>query len=311
MKKKALIILLLVAVILLGACSNKNNDASDNGSVKVYYINSKTSGLVSENYKLISTKTEDKIHELLYNLQKAPENAMYKSALPADTDNMEDTDITFNFDQSKEYLTVDFNASYDTLSQVAQVLCRAVIVKTLSQLEEVTYIQFSREGQLLKDFDGKAVGIFTADSFIDNIEDSTYYKVKLYFANKAGNKLIEYTTELNYSGTQSVEELVINQLINGPTEAGMYRTIPEGTVLLNISKADHTCTVDFNSKFMDKIPDIDENIAIYSIVNSLAELPDIDKVQFTIESEVQKKYWKDVSFNAAFDENLNYVETPN
>ncbi len=310
MKRRALIIFFLILSVLLGAC-NSNNKASVAGNVKVYYINSKTSGLVSEDYVLISTATEDQIHELLYNLQKAPENAVYKSALPTEKEEAEDTDLSFIFKQKSGYLTIDFNSSYDTLSKVAKVLCRAVIVKTLSQIEGVKFIQFSKEGQPLKDSDGKAVGIFTAHDFIDNIEDNTFYKVKLYFANKAGKKLIGYTTEINYSGTQSIEEMVINQLINGPTEAGMYRTVPEGTVLLNVSKADSICTVDFNSKFMEKIPDIDENIAIYSIVNTLVELPDIDKVKFTIESKVQKIYWKDVPFDAEFDENLDFVETPN
>ncbi len=303
MKRRSLIVFFLVISILLGACEDKSK-ISDGKAVNIYYIDSKTSVLVTEQYELISSKIEDQIHELLYNLQKTPENAVYKSALPSNEKDAQGSEINFTFDTYTGYLTVDFTSSYDNLSKLAMVLCQAAIVKTLSQVEGVQFIQFSKNGQSIKE----AAGIYTADYFIENIEDSTIYKVKLYFANEEGDALVEYTTEINYTGIQSIEDMVIRQLINGPTEVGMYHTIPEGTVLLNLSKADGICTVDFNKEFLNKLPKIKEEIVIYSIVNTLVELPDIDKVQFTIESEVQKTYWKDFPLNEVYDENLNLVD---
>ncbi|MDD3174089.1 MAG: GerMN domain-containing protein [Herbinix sp.] len=305
MKRRIAVICIIMLSIFLGACNNKNNNDSDGQKVDVYYVDSKTSGLVSESYELIGTKTKDQIDELLYMLKKAPANAVYKSAWP------NNTKANYNFENITGYLTINFDTSYSKFSGVMEVLCRAAIVKTICQINNVKYIQFSVDEQPLKDSDGNPIGTLTAEDFIDNTENNTSYKAKLYFANRNGDALIEYFTDINYTGAEAIEELVINQLINGPTEAGMYSTIPEGTILLNVSKADGICTVDFNEKFLDKLPDINEDIAIYSVVNTLAELPNINKVQFTINSKVVKTYWEDISLDSTFERKLGLDENPN
>lgn len=308
MKKTIVLSLILLLCVFLGGCNNKKNNTPDGKTVNVYYIDSKTSGLVSEKYKLITTEKDDQIGELLYMLKNEQNHMLYKNALTDDVLPESDTK-KFTFDNNS--LVIDFEDAYNEMDGVSQILCRAAIVKTLSQIEGVKYVQFNVKGQPLKDLDGDIVGSLTAEDFIDSTETSTSYKVKLYFANKKGDALVEYNTDINYTGTETIEELVIQQLINGPTKLGLYSTIPEGTTLLNVSKADGICTVDFNEKFLDKLPNISEEVAIYSVVNTLVELPDIDKVQFTINSEVKKTYWEDKSFEAPFDSKLDLIETPN
>jgi germination protein M len=252
---------------------------------------------------MISKDIKEQIGELMDMLKSEPKNLIYRSALPAN--------ITYTFTLNNDKsLTIDFNTAYSQQTGVTEVLCRAVIVKTLSQIKGVDYILINVNGSPLVDANGSFVGTLTADDFIDSMETSTTYRVKLYFANKKGDKLIEYDADIKYSGTTSIEELVIKQLINGPTEIGMYNTIPEGTVLLNISKSDGICTVDFNEMFLEKLPDISEDVAIYSVVNTLVELPDINKVQFTINSKPVKTYWEDTPFDIMFERNLDTIQTP-
>lgn len=283
------------------ACSSKAKKTPDANAVDVYYINTKTSALASESYDLSGTNKDDQIKELLMMLKKTPDNVLYKSALP------EGLVINFSYDKNGS-LVINFDDSYSNVSGVTEVLCRAAIVKTISQIKGVEYIQFSVNEQPLK-VDGNVVGPLTAEDFVDNTETSnSYYKVKLYFANKKGNGLIEYLTSIKYTGTESIEELAIQQLINGPTKAGMYSTIPEGTVLLNVSKTGGICTVDFNEKFLEKLPNISEKVAIYSVVNTLVELPDINKVQFTINGKVKKVYWEDMQFNVPFESKLGLIK---
>jgi germination protein M len=38
------------------------------------------------------------------------------------------------------------------------------------------------------------------------------------------------------------------------------------------------------------------------------ELPDINKVQFTINSQVVKTFWEDIPFDVLFERNLNLIE---
>lgn len=304
MKRRTVLFLILLLCVCLTACSKESKKVSNGQVVEIYYVNTKTSGLVSEDYTLIGTKAKDQINELMYMLiKKAPENKLNKSAIP---DNIT---VDYEFDDKNKSLTVDFNSAYNQLDGVSEVLCRAAIVKTLSQLEDVKFVQFNADGLPLPDSEGN-VGPLTADDFVDNTEANTVYKAKLYFANKAGDKLIEYTDDIKYTGTESIEERVMEQLINGPTEKGMYATVPEGTVLLNISKSDGICTVDFNQNFLNKLPGVTENVAVYSIVNTLVELPDINKVEFTINSKPQKTYNDDLDFDGTFEANLDLIENP-
>lgn len=303
MKKIITAGLLFLCSILLGACSNggKNHTNDDKSVVNIYYINTKTSGLVSEPYNLIGKEKDEKVQELLYMLKKKPESIIYKSAM---TDKAVVKDFAFNEDGQ---LTVNFDMAYGELTGIPEVLCRAVIVKTLCQLPEVEYIQFNVNGQPLMNSDG-VVGLLTEEDFVDSTGGVTNYKVKLYFSNEEGNALVEYVTDIKYTGSGTIEELVLEKLIEGPTEVGMYRTIPEGTSLLNVTKKDGICYVDFNEKFLDKLPDVSDQITIFSIVNTLVELPNINKVQFMINNEVQKTFREDTAFDLFFERNLSLIE---
>jgi germination protein M len=303
MKRRLAVCFIFILGIFLTACSKNKNNEPEGREVDIYYINSKTSGLVTESYNLINTVEDKQIEELLYMLKITPENVVYKSVLP------ENVKPVAEFDESGT-LIVDFSASYSELTGVSEVLCRAAIVKTLSQIPKVEYIQFNVNGQPLTDANGN-VGLMTKEDFIDDTDANTSYKVNLYFANKAGDALIEHTIDINYTETETLEESVIKQLINGPTEIGMYDTVPEGTILLNVSKKEGICTVDFNEKFLEKLPDVDADIAIYSIVNTLVDLPDINKVQFKINGEIQKNYWEETPFDITFERNLDLLEEAN
>lgn len=302
--RKGLVILAIIFVftVLIAACE-RDEKKTEGIAVNIYYIDTKSSGIVSEEYYMQSKEANDQISELMGMLQSEPKNLVYRSALPAN--------VTYNFTLDKDKsLTIDFNTAYSQQTGIVEVLCRAAIVKTLTQIRGVDYIQITVNGNPLVDVNGSFVGILTADDFIDSIEASTTFRAKLYFANRKGDKLIEYDTEIQYSGTASLEELVIKQLINGPTELGMYNTIPEGTVLLNISKSEGICTVDFNEVFLEKLPGVTKEVAIYSVVNTLVELPDINKVQFTINSKPVKIYWEDMPFDVMFERNLDIIQTP-
>jgi germination protein M len=302
MKKSFILIILMIASIFLIACNNRQDDEDGESKVSVYYINTNTKGLVNESYRLISTDLTEQINELLYMLKLNPENLAYKSALPGDVK----SDYTLNEDGS---LTVNFDSAYSSLTGVDEILARAAIVKTLTQLPTIEYVQIYVNGNPLIDSNEDVVGPLTAEDFIDDTETNTNYRVKLYFANQAGDSLIEYDTDINYSGVESIEELVVKQLINGPTKMGLYDTIPKDTVLLNLYKTDGTCFVDFNEKFLEKLPNISEKVAIYSVVNTLVELPGINKVQFRINGEIQKNYLESVEFDVSFERNLDIIET--
>ncbi len=304
MKKGMYTLLIVMALLFITACSREKLDdnSGDTTEYQIYYFDNKTSEFVSEPHDTMTTDKTELVKELIDALRQDPSKLGYKKTLP---DNVAVRNLIFGEDGQ---LTMDFDSAYNDLTGIPEVLCRATIVKTLSQVTGVESIEFQVNGQRLKESDGDIVRLLTKDDFIESTGDETKYKVSLYFANKEGDGLIEYMTNLYDSGAGSLAETAIEQLINGPTQIGLYNTVPEGTTLLNITTKSGICYVDFNEKFLNKLESITDEVAIYSIVNTLVNLPDINKVQFEINGELQKTYGESTPFDNIFEQNLSLIK---
>ena len=108
--------------------------------------------------------------------------------------------------------------------------------------------------------------------------------------------------------------MVLERLIEGPYAVegltGMMDTLPEGTVVNKVSTKDGVCYVDFNDKFLNKRSDVTEEATIYSIVNSLVELSNVNKVQITVNGETKKVYTS-IDISGMLERNLEIIESSN
>lgn len=305
MKTAAVIIML--CLLLCSGCQQQRELPEEDlqGTIKLYYLNQEGTKIVSETYRPEADTDEKLLTELVAALDLEPKEAEHQKAKP-------ETVMILDYSLNANGLaTLKFDASYQSIVGTAEVLMRAAIVKTLCQIESVSYIEFYVSDQPLMRSSGRPVGVMKEEDFIDNTGASTeFYQnayVSLYFSDETGTALVESNLKITYDGTISTEQLILNQLINGPVEESMRVTIPEGTVVNKVVVKDGTCYVDFNEKFLDKREDITEEVTIYSIVNSLAELSNIYKVQFTINGETQKSYVT-LDFSGAFERNLDIIE---
>ena len=99
----------------------------------------------------------------------------------------------------------------------------------------------------------------------------------------------------------------MEQLLEGPTISGAQSAIPEGTKLMSVSVVDGVCYVSLDETFRNQNYKINESIVIYSIVNSLSELPTINKVQITVNGDTSGVYRDNFALNNMYDRNLDYV----
>ena len=149
-----------------------------------------------------------------------------------------------------------------------------------------------------------------AEQFINNDcnEINTYelVKVKLYFANADGDKLIAAYREKHYSTNTPLERFVVEELIAGPSGQieGLYPVINPETKIINILTKDGICYVNLDSSFLTVVNNVSTEVAVYSIVNSLVELDNINKVQILVNGEVPSTF-----SNSTFERNLDYVTT--
>ena len=67
------------------------------------------------------------------------------------------------------------------------------------------------------------------------------------------------------------------------------------------------CYVNFYEAFLNAIPDVLDSITIYSIVDSLSELPNISRVQILVNAKSYKKY-NTSSLVTSVERNLDYLK---
>lgn len=79
-----------------------------------------------------------------------------------------------------------------------------------------------------------------------------------------------------------MERVIVDNLIKGVDDADAKSVIPSGTKLLNITVTDGVCYVNFDSSFMNIDSGIASDVILYSIVNSLTEMSNINKVQILV-----------------------------
>ncbi len=108
--------------------------------------------------------------------------------------------------------------------------------------------------------------------------------VNLYFGTDDAMNLKSEKRDIK--GRNLYLEAVI-ELIEGPTDSDLTKTIPDGTEVLNISKDGDIIVIDFNDKIVKNHwgGSAGERITVYSIVNTLGQFEKINKVKFLIEGE--------------------------
>ena len=157
------------------------------------------------------------------------------------------------------------------------------------------------------------MGLMNAELFIENAGDqiNTYNSVTLdlYFANATGDKLVKERDNFNYSSNMSMEKVVVEQLIKGPVSDHAYPCIPAETKILSITTKDGICYVNLDEGFMGQGYDVSEAVPVYSIVNSLLELSNVNKVQILINGETPKVYRESISLETIFERNFDLIET--
>lgn len=300
---------ILCFCLLFTGCGKRKNTGE--GGFFVYCLDANDTKVAFEEYTPKEENTDELIRELIQRMEKEPKDISMKKAIP---DNVKLDEYFLN---EQGDLSLYWSASYGNFTGVSEILRRAAIVKTLCQIPEIKNIQFYVAGQPLTDSNMNAIGFMMADTFIDNTGEKAYMQtasLSMYFADRQGTGLIKVPVEITYDATIPMEQLAMEQLMKGPdsiegtSRKNLLKTIPEGTKINKISVKENTCYLDLSSDFMEKRSDISDEVAIYSVVNTLAELPTINKVQFSIDGKQVLLFDDRVNFGEPFECNLDLVK---
>lgn len=311
MKPWRRLLLILTALVLLAGCGRRDGLSEDevDGRYNIYYLNSAMTKMEPQEYTMpkkpeasLGSTADWEIRNLMEQLKTVPKYLDKQAAVP-DKVGFE----RYKLEDKVLYLYFDNN--YAMMNPTREILCRAALVRTLTQVSGVEYVAVYTAEQPLMDSTGTPVGPMASTDFIDNISNVNSYEkteLVLYFADETGEKLVRENREVVHSINISLEKLVIEQLIEGPGRPGINSTIPKDTKLLNVSVTENVCYINFDSSFLNNTLEVKEYIPIYSIVNSLAAVSSINKVQITVNGSQEVMFRDSISLNQLFERNLDY-----
>ncbi|WP_317855778.1 GerMN domain-containing protein [Chakrabartyella piscis] len=202
---------------------------------------------------------------------------------------------------------IDFSKEYYEMEAVEEILCRSSLVWSLTSLQFITSISLRVENEPLVSKSNVTYGLLHRQNVSISAEispNTTEYAIlKLYFANEDKSDLVMEDRVVEVIANQAKELSILEQLIAGPREESYTSVIPDGTKILDVATtSDGICYVNLSQEFVANHAGdaAGELLTIYSIVNSLAELDSVQKIQFLIEGEKMDVYKGHVDFGTPF-----------
>lgn len=307
MKRKVEVLLGMLCMLFLfvAGCGNKEQEGL---KTDIYYLNKSDTKLESEIHYLQKDTTKERIVEVLTLLCEVPENKELKATLSGGVN-------IINYSYDSGIVTVSLGEKYKELSKTTEILTRAAVVKSLVQIPEVDYVRITISGEPLLDYSGNEIGLMTADMFLDDtggqLNDYEKVTVRLYFANSTGDGLIAINRSLVHNiglSNVSMEKLVVEQLLAGPANDESYPTINPQTKLLGVTVKDGVCYLNFDSAILTPVNNVTSDVMIYSIVNSLVELSNVNKVQISIDGQKDITFKDKYDLTTLFERNLSLLQ---
>ncbi|MCI8691877.1 MAG: GerMN domain-containing protein [Lachnospiraceae bacterium] len=294
-------VLVTISMILLASCGQEEKEEN---VYPVYYVSNSETRVEIHSHVMEADDPEKQLLELVECLGTNPEKLEYKAPF-----SMGFEVLGIEADENGR-LQIDVSAAYRELSVTTEVLVRAAIVRTLTQLPSVSAVMITVEGNTLYDSKNNEVGWMNAEQFINNDgnEINTYElaRVRLYFADESGTRLIAADREKHYSTNTPLERFVVEELIAGPSGRieGLYPSVNGSTKIVNVTTKDGICYVNLDESFLTVVNNVSTEVSIYALVNSLVELSNVNQVQILINGEVPASF-----SSTTFERNLDIVTT--
>lgn len=305
-KWSALLTVLLLAgacSLALSGCSRKKPLEAGEQVYQIYYLNTAMTRLMPQEYRTKTADPDQLVAELMDSFLHVPADVDCQAALS-------DKVLYQGYRRDDMVLYLFFDNNYTSMKSYREILCRAALVKTLTQIPGVDYVSIYSGDQTLMDSSGMPVGMMSANDFVSDITDVNAYEsteLTLYFTDAAGEKLYAEKREVMHNINTSAEKVVLEELISGPEKWGLKPTLDPSIKVLNVSVNENVCYLNFDSAFLNNSLEVKDYIPIYSIVNSLSELTGVSRVQIAVNGSQEVTFRDSIPLNTAFERNLDYI----
>lgn len=291
--------------LLLSACTKTLKPQEDRVLV-AYFFDKNENRLITEETTLpkdIYSNQETLMKAMIERVLEGPDTANLQTIMPQ---HLKIIDSTL-----KEHTAyINFDQSYKDLKLAEQIVVRASLVYSLTEIETIQNVEFMVNGEVLTNNSQVKIGPMTRANVLVGVPNpnpqTNTQTITLYFAKQNSNKLYAETREIQVNNTIPIERYIVEQLVKGPTRADLIRTLPENTKINDVSQQERVCQVDISYDLSNKIvASINEKLLIYSIVNSITDNTQIEKVVFLMDGKKQT----DLSTSLDFRRDESLIET--
>ncbi|MBQ7034019.1 MAG: GerMN domain-containing protein [Clostridia bacterium] len=267
------ILILLCAVFLLGGCAPKNG-----ATVKLYFTEK---GEIAEETR--SVEQEGSVLETaIRTLLDGPRKMGHERVIPEGT-----TLLGVNIVGT--VAEINLSAAFDTGTDAQRLLSRYTLIHTACSAGDVQKVKLLTEGVPLRSLqDGTMLGALgAADISLTEPGSSTPLLLTLYFPDATAAYLVPETRQITLTEGTSTAFAAVQELLRGPASSHLVSALSDKTVLLDAEIRNGICFVNMNAEFLKNTTGgrTWETAAVYSIVNTLTALPDVQEVRFLVEGE--------------------------
>ena len=281
LKKIGLMGILLLAVCALAGCGKQEEqDNTEKAEYRMYYLSPTEEALVEDDYVPEERVTASMVSEMAKKLTEPVDSDDYVKLLPDDVKILE-----YEFDGRG--VVLNFNDAYAKMKNTREILVRAGIVKSFTQIPGVINVTFLMGGEPLTDSNGNPYGTM-----------------------ESGDKLVKVTNGGGYySINVPLENKIVELLIKGPPgDSDAKPTIAKDTKILGVSIVEGVCYVNLDKTFMNQSMNVQQELPVYSIVNSLMDACKIHGVQISVEGETKVTFRESMSLDKLYKADYSLVE---
>ncbi len=284
---------IIIAIVLFFVVKYyKYSEAVD--VIEIYYLNTNKGGIEPLAKRYDNEQTKNEILEDVFKLFSENQQVA-KAGLV--TTKPEDLKILSYVVDDAGAMTVNFSSEYKDMTNIEEINFRSAFVWTFTDLEFVKKIKFQIDDLPYNNNTSNTVEYFDRTNIIVEptivLDKVVKRDITLYFAKTFSDGNLYLVKEQRTTTAEEdipVEEVIVSELIKGSMDDNKSY-IPSDLRVRTVKRENFICFIDLDEKFLEgNLTEREQKIRVYSLVNSLTELSNVDKVQILINAKKTKGF---------------------
>lgn len=289
-----------------GGCRESAAEEEETTEYSMYYLALSETKLETVPYEPSEENAETMIDEIYQMFSQPSDSEEYLKLLPEDV-------LMKNYTFEGQTVTLNFDEEYKKMNNAREILVRTGMVLAFTQIPGVTYVEFLENGSPMTDSDGNEIGLMERGDFVENegknINSYVFADLNLYFANENGDRLVRENRRIHYSSNVPLERVIVERLLEGPKSDDMLPTLSSNTKILGVSIVEGICYVNLDKSFLTETMSVQQELPIYSIVNSLTDACNIHGVQISVEGDTKVTFRESMKLDQIYQADYSYLES--